>query len=208
VIDYFIANPATLAALLSAVAAIAAVVAAIHGPRSAAALAERMRKDTERENERRRMKLHVFSVLMQERVTIASADAVRMLNSIDFVFSDAPKVREAWADLFEIFSTSENPHPQLREEKLRLLLKEMAADIGLSDTLKVDDIGRIYHPNALAQEHELQMLQRQHALMQMRSYGRGHQQQQLPPPQVNIGLVDKFPPKPSSEPVAEPAEGA
>lgn len=191
-IEFISDNPATLAAFLSAVAALAAVIATWQGPRSAAKLAEQIRRDTERENERRRMKLQVFSTLMQERATIASIDSVRMLNSIDFVFSDSPKVREAWADLFAIFHTSDVPHPQLREEKLRILLKEMGADIGLSDTLKVDDIARIYYPNALAQEEELQMLRRQQALLQIRSQG----QQQLPSPAFDERALAKFPPRP------------
>lgn len=192
-IEYALQNPATLAAFLSAVAAIAAVIATWQGPRSAAKLAEQIRRDTERENERRRMKLQVFSTLMQERATIASIDSVRMLNSIDFVFSDSPRVREAWADLFSIFHTSESIHPQLREDKLRNLLKEMGADIGLSDRLKVADIGRIYYPNALAQEEELQMLRREQALLQIRSQG----QQQLPSPSgANEVQLAKFPPRP------------
>lgn len=187
-IEWLSENPATVAAFLSACAALLSVVATWQGPRSAAKLSEKIRKDTERENERRRMKLQVFSTLMQERATIASLDSVRMLNSIDFVFSDSSRVREAWADLFAIFHTSEAPHPQLREDKLRVLLKEMGADIGLSDLLKVDDIARIYYPNALAQEEELQILQRTHALRQMRSQG---QHQNLDPQ-----ILAKFPPKP------------
>lgn len=191
-IEWIQENPATIAAFLSAVAALLSVVATWQGPRSAAKLSEQIRNGTERENERRRMKLQVFSTLMQERATIASLDSVRMLNSIDFVFSESPKVREAWADLFAIFHTSDVPHPQLREEKLRVLLKEMGADIGLSDTLKVDDIARIYYPNALAQEEELQMHRRQQALLQMRSQG----QPQVPSQGIDELLLAKFPPKP------------
>lgn len=194
-IQYLLENPATTAAFLSFIATCLAAFATWQGPRSAATLAEKIRNDTERENERRRMKLQVFSTLMQERATIASIDSVRMLNSIDFVFASSPKVREAWADLFAIFHTSEAPHPQLREEKLRVLLKEMGADIGLSDTLKVDDIARIYYPNALAQEEELQMFRRQQALLQMRSGGQP--QQQLPAPAFDERVLAKFPPRPT-----------
>ena len=133
------------------------------------------------------MKLHIFATLMQERATIASPDSVRMLNSIDFVFFDSPRVRESWAELFNIFQTQGIPHPQLREEKLRLLLKEMAKDVGLSDTLKVDDLGRIYFPNALAKEEELRLLQQEEALQRITSQ-RAAQQNQLP--------SNKFPPTP------------
>jgi hypothetical protein len=192
-IEYFAQNPATIAAFLSAVAALAAVFATWQGPRSAALLAEKIRKDTERANERRRMKLQVFATLMQERATIASLESVRMLNSIDFVFYDAPRVREAWADLFSIFHTSDTPHPQLREEKLRVLLKEMGSDIGLSDTLKVDDISRIYYPNALAREEEVRLWQQEQAILQIRSQG------QKGNSTVDQKILAKFPPKPTEE---------
>lgn len=193
--QYLLANPATAAALLSAIAALASVLATWLGPRSAAKLAERLREKVERENEGRRMKLQVFSVLMQERATIAAVDSVRMLNSIDLVFSDAASVREAWASLFTILSTSSNPHIQLREEKLRQLLSAMAGDLGLAMTIKVDDIGRIYYPNALAQQEELEMLQRERALRSIRSQGEA--QQQILPATASI-LPSKFPPKPGT----------
>lgn len=194
-IKYIIENPATVAAFLSAISALLSVFATWQGPRSAAKLAEKIRKNTERENERRRMKLQVFATLMQERATIASLESVRMLNSIDFVFSESVKVREAWADLFAIFHTSDAPHPQLREDKLRILIKEMGVDIGLSDMLKVDDIARIYYPNALAQEEELQMLKRQQALLQFRNQGQ-RQTQQSVSSGFSEELSDKFPPRP------------
>lgn len=188
-IDYVAANPAAVAAFLSFVATALAAVATWQGPRSAAQLAERIRNEQEKDSERRRMKMHIFSTLMQERATIASYDSVRMLNSIDFVFHDAPRVREAWAELFVIFQTDGIPHPQLREEKLRSMLKEMAADLGMSNSLKVDDLGRIYYPNALAREEELRRLQQEKALQAMRA----PQSDQSASDQI---LLEKFPPKP------------
>lgn len=189
-IEYASSNPAVVAAFLSFLATAFAALATWQGPRSAAQLAERIRHEKEKENERRRMKMHVFSTLMQERATIASIDSVRMLNSIDFVFSDAPTVREAWAELFVIFHTDGVPHPQLREEKLRSLLREMASDLGMSDTLKVDDLGRIYYPNALAREEELRALQQERALLAIRS------QPDKMAAQIDQKLLEKFPPKP------------
>jgi len=189
--DYLLQNPSVIAAFLSTIATICAVFATWQGPRSAAKLAERIRHDQEKALERRRMKMHVFSTLMQERATIASLDSVRMLNSIDFVFHDAPAVREAWSELFVIFETSGTPHPQLREEKLRVLLREMAADLGLSDALKTDDLGRIYYPNALAREEELRMLQQERALLSFRSSSTGDA------PQPDPNMMAKFPPKPN-----------
>lgn len=188
-IEYISNNPSTVAAFLSLFTAILAAYATWQGPRSAAKLAEEIRQNTERQSERRRMKLQVFATLMQERATIASIDSVRMLNSIDFVFFDCPKVREAWAELYSIFHTSETPHPQLREEKLRILLKEMGTDIGLSDNLRADDIARIYYPNVLAKEEELRLARQEQALLQLRSNGSDGS--------VDQKLLEKFPPKPN-----------
>lgn len=187
---YAYENPAVVAAFLSFLATVFAVYATWQGPRSAALLAEKIRNEKEKENERRRMKMHVFSTLMQERATIASVDSVRMLNSIDFVYNDSPPVREAWAELFVIFQTDGIPHPQLREEKLRKLLREMASDLGMSETMKIDDLGRIYYPNALAREEELRALQQERALLAMRS------QSDPNTAVVDQNLLKKFPPKP------------
>lgn len=190
-IEYIINNPAGIAAFLSFLATALAAIATWQGPRSAALLAERIRHEKDRENERRRMKMHVFSTLMQERATIASIDSVRMLNSIDFVFNDSPKVREAWAELFVIFQTDGPIHPQLREEKLRSLLREMTADLGMSGMIRVDDLGRIYYPNGLAREEELRLLQQERALRAIRS-----QQDETATSSVDHKLMQKFPPVP------------
>jgi hypothetical protein len=164
-------NGATFAAFLSFLATLFAAYATWRGPRSAAELAEQLRANSERDSERRRMKIQVFSTLLQERATIHSAESVRMLNSIDFVFSDSPRVRDAWADLYSTFLPTVPPPPQLRDEKIMSLLKEMVADLGLSDNLKVDDLKRTYYPTALARERELHDLQRDQALNQMRAMG-------------------------------------
>lgn len=191
-ISYALENPGVVAAFLSCIATMFAAFATWRGPMSAAKLAERIRHQKEKENEVRRMKMHIFSTLMQERATIASIDSVRMLNSIDFVFNDVPSVREAWAELFVIFQADGVPHPQLREEKLRSLLRSMAADLGMSGSLKVDDLGRIYYPNALAREEELRRMQQERALLSMRS-----QQDANDKPMVDYALLTKFPPPPT-----------
>lgn len=187
-IDYFWTNPSVISAFLSLLATCFAAWATWQGPRSAAKLSEEIRINSERANERRRMKLNLFATLMQERANIVSIDSVRMLNSIDFIFYDSVKVREAWAELFNVFQTNGIPHPQLQEDKLRNLLREMAADIGFSDSLKVNDLGRIYYPNALAKEEELRLLRQEQALLQIRAQNSSAATDPAP--------LDKFPPKP------------
>lgn len=166
-IVYLTDNPATLAAFLSFIATLLAAIATWRGPRSAALLAEKIRHEKEASAEIRRMRMHVFSTLMQERATIASVDSVRMLNSIDFIFNDVQAVREAWAELYILFQTDGVPHPQLKEEKVRTLLKTMATNLGMSGSLKVNDLGRIYYPNALAIDDQIRRLQQERALSAM-----------------------------------------
>jgi hypothetical protein len=56
---------ALLAAIFSAIATGLAALATWRAPITAARLAEQLRRDAERENERKRQKLYVFSVLMR-----------------------------------------------------------------------------------------------------------------------------------------------
>lgn len=139
-------DPYTLAAAaFSAVATALAAFATWYAPRAAAKLAEVLRRDAERSQERQRNKLFVFATLMQERSAIYSEAGVRALNTIDVVFHDSRAVREAWAELFLTFSLNPIPNHVL-EERLRRLLASMASDIGLGDNLKTDDFGRILQP--------------------------------------------------------------
>lgn len=159
-------KPEAFAAFMSFFAAVASAFATWKAPHSAAALAEELRSKTERSSEARRLKLHVFVTLLQERETISSLESVRMLNVIDFVYADCPAVREAWAELFSLFNSKE-VHPQLRDDKMRKLLKEMAFELGLSDSLKADDFGRIYFPNMLAKEEEIKLLRQDAQLKEL-----------------------------------------
>jgi Family of unknown function (DUF6680) len=183
-------KPETIAAFMSFGAALAAAIATWQAPRSAARISEEMRLLQDKQNEQRRMRLHVFVTLMQERATIASLDSVRVLNVIDFVYADCPKVREAWADLFQLFGSGgdQGIHPQLQQEKLRTLLKTMADELGLSHTLGVDDLSRIYYPNIIAKQQELTMLQQELNLRQLRAT--------IGPGASSDDIQKRFPPKP------------
>ncbi len=152
-----------IAAVASAVATAFAAFATWHAPKSAANLAETLRRDAERSDQRQRYKLHLFATLMQERAAIYTENAVRVLNTIDVVFHDSRPVREAWAELFLVFGMNSIP-PHVLDERLRKLLIAMAQDIGLGDELRVDDIGRVYYPKALTEERLIKDTQRQQLL--------------------------------------------
>jgi|SRR6185437_1926340 len=152
-----------LIAIFSAIATGFAAIATWRAPTAAAKLAESLRRDAERYDERQRRKLSVFASLMQERAQINSDNGVRALNLIDFVFNESRDVREAWSDLYTALGMS--PFVQhLVEEHFRKLLGAIAKDVGLSDDLHDDDLGRVYYPNVQAQERLVKDLQRQQLL--------------------------------------------
>ena len=177
----------TVPAALSAAAAVAAAVAAWRIPISSARLVERMRRADERAREISRHKREVFATLMQERAEIYSEEGVKALNLIDIVFNDATEVREAWSELFLAFNLNPLP-PHVLEERLRKLIGAMASDIGLTDRLRTDDLGRIYRPNAIAQDRIIKDIQRQQTLKSL--------QEQQSPASNTQDQASPFPPKP------------
>jgi hypothetical protein len=100
---------------------------------------------------------------MQERSAIYTEPAVRALNLIDVVFNDSSRVREAWAELSLALNTRPIV-PHVMDERLRRMLGVMADDIGLGGGLRTDDIGRVYYPQAIAQDRQIQDMQRQQTL--------------------------------------------
>ena len=134
-----------LTAIFSAIATALAAFATWRAPMSAAKLAEALRRDAERDSERRRQKLNVFSTLMEERAQIHSDNGVRALNLVDIVFSDSREVRDAWAELYAAFSFKPLV-PHVINERLIRLLGAIAKDIGLAGDLRTDDLNRVYRP--------------------------------------------------------------
>jgi len=150
-------------ALFSAIATGFAAYATWQAPRSAAELAEKLRRMSEHAQERQKQKLSIFGTLMQERAAVYSEDGVKALNLIDVVFNDCREVREAWAELFLIFGIDPIPSHAL-DERLRKLLSAIAKDVGLGENLRTDDLGRVYSPNAVTQDRMIKDMQRQQML--------------------------------------------
>jgi hypothetical protein len=155
-----------LPAVLSAIAAGFAALAAWRIPTATARLAEELRRGGARAQEREKAKLSLFTTLMQERAAIHSENSVRALNLIDVVFNESREVREAWAQLLQAFSTPNIP-AHVIDERLRNLLAVMARDIGLTDQLRPDDLGRVYVPNALQEERYLRDMERRRAIARL-----------------------------------------
>jgi hypothetical protein len=161
---------ALLISIFSAIATALAAFAAWRAPMSAAKLAEKLRRDGEQGAERQKQKMYVFSLLMQERAEIYSDNGVRALNLIDIVFNESREVRNAWSELYGAFEM--RPLVQhLIDERLRRLLSAMAQDIGLSDQLRNDDLGRVYFPLVQQQNQFIRDMQRQQAFANLQGQG-------------------------------------
>ncbi|HTZ95754.1 MAG TPA: DUF6680 family protein [Terriglobales bacterium] len=149
---------ALCAAIFSAIATALAAVATWRAPITAAKLAESLRRAAEDASERQRQKMLIFTTLMQERSEIYSKDSVRALNLIDVVFNESRDVREAWSELLSAL----NMRPMLNyvvDERLRRLLSAIAADLGIADQLRNDDLSRFYLPTIQAQERLIREIQ-------------------------------------------------
>ena len=157
---------ALLAAVFSAIATALAAIATWRAPITAAKLAETMRREAERADERRRQKLYVFSLLMQERAQIHSENGVRALNLVDVAFSESREVRDAWAELFSAFSLKPLP-PHVVSERLLKLLGAIAKDIGLANDLRSDDLNRVSFPVVQEQDQIIRNMQRQQTLARL-----------------------------------------
>jgi hypothetical protein len=101
---------------------------------------------------------------MQERSAIWTEEAVRALNVIDVVFNDCRPVREAWAALLHALSQQPVAPLHAQQDHLRALLAAMAADLGLGDDIRIDDLNRVYLPTPLAQERFILQQERQERL--------------------------------------------
>jgi hypothetical protein len=182
-------DAATIAtAVFSAIATGFAAFATWQAPRAAARLSEQLRRASEHAQERQKSKQQIFGMLMQERAAIYTEDGVKALNLIDVVFHDNREVREAWAELFLIFNTNPLP-PHVLEERLRKLLSAIAKDVGLGESLRTDDLGRVYSPNAITQDRMIKDMQRQQVLASLQ--GRSSPAANVASSEGNI-----WPPKP------------
>lgn len=157
-------DASVVAAFFSAIATGLAAFATWMGPIRAAKLAEELRQKATAEEEKRRLKLEVFTSLMMHRAAFYVEAAVKNLNLIDVVFHDNRAVRNAWADLFASFDGAKKVPEHSQNEKFDKLLNEIASDLGLSGSLLPDDLRRIYYPRPLADAELLVRLEREEKL--------------------------------------------
>jgi Family of unknown function (DUF6680) len=111
-------------------------------PQAAARLAEGLRAASARND----LKRSIFLTLMQERAAPFTEEAVRAFNAIDFVFVDAPTVRDKWAMYLKSQDRREQVPSAMQQQRLTELLAAMATDIGLTG-IAATDLERSYMPD-------------------------------------------------------------
>lgn len=162
---------AAIAAIWAAVATTWAAVAtskAVAATRKAPVDAARIAASLQEASERRRLKLWVFTTVMQNRGFLGETEAVRALNVIDTVFNDSQPVRDAWAGFFSALNDPRNfpptgPTPMI-DERRTALLSSMARDLGLLENLRPDDFTRVYLPKTRLVELQIRDMQQRAAL--------------------------------------------
>jgi hypothetical protein len=129
-------------------AALVAVWATFKAPERAAQFAETLRLQSAEEEQSKRLKLWVFTTLMQYRSAIANINAVSALNVIDVVFHDDRDVRDAW----RLFLTCANTKPlnsAMLIDRYNAILEKMSRNLNLLTSITVFDIQNSYYPEGL-----------------------------------------------------------
>jgi len=180
------------ATLFAAVAAGASLWVAVLSPRRSAEEHAKLAEAAER----RRLKLWVFSSIMQDRPRLNSQETVRCLNLIDALYHDVPEVRDCWARLHHALSTG-TVWDQAKDIEVKgrtnELLSAMAKYLGLAADLRAADFARVYYPANMVDQQELEYLQRQVA--------KRHLNQQLAtPPPAAPAEAPPSPPPPAPPP--------
>ena len=157
-----------VAAVSTFLAACVAVWATFRAPKTAAYFAETLRSTNERIEESRRLKLFVFTTLMQFRSQIASYNSVAALNLIDVVFMDSKEVREAWRDFH--LSTAATPFVMATTvERYHAIIEKISRDLGLNQEITISDIRQSYYPKGLGEMDEAALLETQDKLQRFRT---------------------------------------
>ncbi|MBL8745079.1 MAG: hypothetical protein JNK58_01845 [Phycisphaerae bacterium] len=104
------------------------------------------------------VKFDVFKTLVGNRHRPVSDENVQVLNLIDVVYSNQPRVRELWHEYLEMLGNTSLQNSSgyvMRKQKERELLFEMARSLGFAKNMSVLDLDRIYMPEGLGRQARL-----------------------------------------------------
>lgn len=105
-----------------------------------------------KKNEKRKEKMEAFKQLMVSRAISGNYDYVKTLNSLDVIFADSPKVRQAWKELYEEYAKSNIDHIAILSKRTKLI-ETIAKDLGYDDKIAWNEIiANSYIPNWLVDE--------------------------------------------------------
>lgn len=98
---------------------------------------------------KRKERMELFKTLMATRyLKFANHEQVRALNSIDVIFDDRPKARQAWSEYYTELCRSPINSETLGNKNLRLL-EAMAKDLGYKEKISWENIKSCYMPTGL-----------------------------------------------------------
>jgi hypothetical protein len=104
-----------------------------------------------------------LGILLSLRHQPLSPDNFKALNSIDAVFAENAKVRDAWSKYFAALidqSLNAGPGFAIREEKRRDLMTAIVECLGLQKKITTSDLLRAYTPNVIIEIEHLAMWER------------------------------------------------
>ena len=105
-------------------------------------------------SERRKDKMQIFKVLMTSRGYSWTLDSVHALNTIDIVFADDKKVRDAWKDLldkYRVVAPDEMQLDKIKQAQFKLL-EMIAASLGYKRQITWETIQNPYIPQGMADQ--------------------------------------------------------
>ncbi|MBI1686850.1 DUF6680 family protein [Caulobacter hibisci] len=157
-----------IASALTFLAACVAVWASFRAPRLAAQFAEQLRRDSAQSDEQRRLKMMIFTTLLQNRAHISHPDCVTALNLIDLAFIDDREVRDALAHFRAATDDTIRREGDRAAERFLVIIEKISRSLGMSDRITISDIRTPYYPTGLAELHEMQRLEMQDKLTALR----------------------------------------
>lgn len=104
-------------------------------------------------SDKRKAKMEAFKTLMVSRVNALNREFVSTVNSIDVIFYDCPKVRNAWRELYEQYNKPKVDGLAAMAKHTKLI-EAIAYDLGYRKMEWNEILNDVYIPNWLTDEWE------------------------------------------------------
>ncbi|MEH6758457.1 MAG: DUF6680 family protein [Parasphingorhabdus sp.] len=141
------------ASSLTMLAAFSALIIAWKAPKAAARWADRYRSESEKANEREKLRTNVFISLMKCRSQLVHQDALAALNLLDVAFAEDKPVRDAYRSFIEATGESPSNYTKILE-RYYVIIEKVAQAVGMSDQISTFDVRGGYYPTVLGKFDE------------------------------------------------------